>query len=608
MCGIAGSINFPLEVKRVQNQLKHRGPDEQTYWSGEGVQLLHTRLAIQELSEAGRQPMQQDEFIIVFNGEIYNHYELRKKYNLTCFSHSDTETLLHLFRKLGIQMLHELDGMFAFALYDTRQNLLWLVRDRAGEKPLYYYRENERLLFASELPVIREAVNPSIQDQRISNFLTVGYLLPDETPYDKVHELPGGHYLKWNVGNATGSIHAWWNVLDQYSKQQNGSEEDYLARLDDMLMQSVRRRITSSDLEVGTFLSGGIDSGLVTAMASKLSSSLKTFTVSFEGLYDEAPLAHHVATHLGTQHYPLSVSLDDLEKDLEKIFVNYGEPIMDDSIIPSYYVAREAKKHLTVILNGDAGDELFGGYRRYVPFRYGDFFKGWWKSLFRPAKAILPLPTDKMGNYNFLYRLISLAASKSDHVYFTATNDLLQDYVRNFSIQPDLNRYGLTLKEITKQNLSPLQQIMAADFKLLLSTTLLVKMDIATMAHSLEGRSPFLSNDLLDWAPGLPDQVKIKGTTTKYLLRKLASQYLPEDIIHQPKRGFEVPLKDWVDSRLKSIIFDYLSPNQAYVKKVMKASFIDDLLEKKVSMPAEQRAKVLFALLSVECWRRQVNS
>lgn len=607
MCGIAGAVNYNLPQQEVKRLLLHRGPDEQTHWDGGNVQFIHTRLAIQELSPAGRQPMHLGHLHLMFNGEIYNHFELRKKFGLKCSSHSDTETLLQLFRLKGASILHELDGMFAIAIYDEEARTLWLARDRAGEKPLYYYKKNDVLIFASELRVIHSTIRPAINSQRISNFLATGYLPGEETPYDDVYELPPGTFMKTDVTDMRSQVACWFDIGERYHENRNLGLAEALEETDYLLNQSVRRRLESSDLEVGAFLSGGIDSGLVTAIATRYNAKLKTFTVSFDGLYDEAPLARTVADRLGTDHHQLEIAFDRLDQDLEQIFANYGEPMMDDSIIPSYYVAKEARKHLTVVLNGDAGDELFGGYRRYVPFANYDFFKARGRKFSRLARSLMPVPADKMSGYNYLYRLVSLMASRPSHAYFAATNDLLHTY-QVFSVPPELEAYTGKIDTVRANGLSALKKIMLLDSTFLLPSILLVKMDIATMVNSLEGRSPFLSKELLELVPGLPDRLKVRRGRTKLLLRKLAKKYLPVEIVDQPKRGFEVPLRSWVDAKLKTIIHDHLTPGSAYVRSLLSPRFVDDLIANRaVEVNPEQRARVLFALLSVEIWKKSLT-
>jgi asparagine synthase (glutamine-hydrolysing) len=360
---------------------------------------------------------------------------------------------------------------------------------------------------------------------------------------------------------------------------------------------------------VGSFLSGGIDSGLVSAIAKKYNSTLKTFTVSFEGEYDEAPLAKLVAQKYETKHYEIRINFDNLVNDIEKILCNYGEPFFDSSAIPSYYVSREAKKHLTVILNGDGGDEIFGGYRRYVPFAKYDFFKPGLviKSAASLAKAVLPVPNNKKSKYNFAYRLADLASKNGLDTYLSATIDSfegLDKYLTGNNVI--LKAVKQDFERINDTPLSGLQKIMNLDFDNILAGNLLVKMDIATMAHSLEGRSPLLSKEILEYVPGIKDGYRIKGQQTKFLLRSLAQKYLPAELINQPKRGFEIPLKKWIDGQLKELIASYILPQSAYCNNFVQKGFVQDLWNRRIRTGDEKRAKMLWTLFALEVWYKKV--
>jgi asparagine synthase (glutamine-hydrolysing) len=402
----------------------------------------------------------------------------------------------------------------------------------------------------------------------------------------------------------------WWNINSLYQKSNDDNFETSLTKVDHLLHQSVKRRVESSDLEVGSFLSGGIDSGLVTAIASEYNHQLKTFTVSFAGEYDEAPLAKLVAQQYGTKHTEINISFNHLKDDVEQILCNYGEPFFDSSAIPSYYVSKEAKKYLTVVLNGDGADELFGGYRRYVPFAQYDFFKtnALVKNTALLAKNILPPSANKKSTYNYLHRLATLASKEKLDIYLSAGVDILEDYEHNLIAPPSdyLQMMRQDFDEITNTNMSGLSKLMNMDFNTTLFSDLLVKMDIASMAHSLEGRSPFLSKELLEYAPGMNDSFKIKGKTTKYLLRQLSKKYLPDTLVNQPKRGFEIPLKNWVENELNEIIFDYLSPANSISKHFIQEQFINGLLNNSIKISAEKRAKILWTLFSLEVWYKKV--
>lgn len=610
MCGLAGSVNFKLSYQTVNDAMLHRGPDEQAGFIVDNVDLYHLRLAILDIS-GGKQPMHLDgRYTIIFNGEIYNHNDVREKFGIKGHTSSDTETLLLLYRQMGAPMLEHLDGMFVFIIYDQQEKKLFIARDRAGKKPLYYYTDGTKVVFASELNCLKALLPLQMDEKNLYHYLRLGALYKKCTPYKNVFELGAGSYLTINTVSLDVKEQRWWNINKFYSQNCNDNFETALEKTDAMLNAGVKRRIESSDLEVGSFLSGGIDSGLVTAIASKYNNRLKTFTVSFSGEYDEAPLAKLVADKYKTHHSEINISFDNLVNDVEKIIANYGEPFFDDSAIPSYYVSAEAKKHLTVILNGDGADELFGGYRRYVPFAKHDFFKAntLIKNTASLTKKILPVSHNKKSKYNYLYRLASLASKNSLEIYLSAGVDIFEDYEK-YLLHPPKEYMKLLQNDfnvIAGSELSGLKKIMNIDFDTNLFCHLLVKMDIATMANSLEGRSPFLCKELLEYAPGLNDNFKINGSKTKYLLRQLAKKYLPAELINQPKRGFEIPLKNWVNNQLKEIIHEYVAAPDALNKQLVNERFTRSLLDNKVKIAAEKRAKLLWALFCMEVWYKKV--
>lgn len=606
MCGIAGSVHLPLDIPRLTRDLYHRGPDAQTTWTNQDLVLHHHRLAILDIA-SGNQPMHLEHLSIIFNGEIYNHEEVRARHGLSGKTHSDTETILLAFLKLGPACLHDFDGMFAFAIYDHRENRLFLARDRAGKKPLYYYEKDGRFAFASELNALQAQVKDAISDEAINHFLHYGAFHASATPYRIIRELPPGHFAWLNLSGGPLKTERWWQIGDSYNRPVTDSLPEAREKTDQLLHKAVKRRLDASDLEVGSFLSGGIDSGLVTAIAAGYKPGLKTFTVSFTGSYDEAPLAKLVADKYKTAHTEIKISFDDLSKDIEKILSNYGEPFYDDSAIPSYYVSREARKHLTVILNGDGSDEIFGGYRRYVPFTRYDFFR-------KPAiltaaaglaKKLIPVVHDKQTKLNYLYRLADLASQKGTGVYYSSTTDIFTGYEQFLQPLGAADPVAGLLQALNKSKHSGLQKMMEMDFNCILPDILLVKMDIATMAHSLEGRSPFLSKELLEYVPGLPDNHKVRGTTTKYLLRSLAEKYLPETLVGQPKRGFEVPLRQWVDNELKEMIAGYLQAADSYSRRFVEPAFINNLLNRKLNLSDEKRAKMLYTLFALDVWYKK---
>ncbi len=609
MCGIAGSINFKLDIPVLTKVLFHRGPDEQTTFEEHNLQLHHHRLSILDIA-CGKQPMHHEHLTIIFNGEIYNHRSVRSKLNLDCTTNSDTETILKAYIAKGPACLHEFDGMFALAIFDRNKNTLFLARDRAGKKPLYYFMEGDRFIFASELNSIRSQVSLQLNAQHLHNYVRMGYFHGSDTPYQNVWELPAGSYAYVSLHEPVVKITKWWDIFPVYQKRSADDLETALNNVNSILHEAVKSRIESSDLEVGSFLSGGIDSGIVTAIASQYNSSLKTFTVSFPGEYDEAPLARTVSEKYHTNHHEISVTFDHLLGDVEKILSNYGEPHYDESAIPSYYVSKEAKKHLTVILNGDGGDELFGGYRRYVPFAKIDFFRHapLRSKLFGALHSLLPNSQSKMGKLNYLKRMFFLGSRTGFDTYLAATTDIFEGYEKDALMQAWTPGDSLSseFEKVFQSELTGLQKLMLLDFNNILPSLLLVKMDIATMAHSLEGRSPLLSKMLLEYIPTLSDQLKINGTTTKHLLRKLAARYLPEQLITQPKRGFEPPLKHWIEHELHDMIGDYLTSGSALYPVFIRREFARNLFDKKMNVSPEKRAKMLWMIFSLEVWHRKV--
>jgi asparagine synthase (glutamine-hydrolysing) len=610
MCGIAGAVNFKINHAVVNQYMFHRGPDEQNGYTGGNVDFYHLRLSILDIG-AGKQPMHLDgRYTIIFNGEIYNHNEVRQQLNIVGNTSSDTETLLLLYRKYGEAMLDYLDGMFVFAIYDNAEKIIFIARDRAGKKPLYIYNDRQKIVFASELNCLKGLLPLQMKQENIYHYLRFGSFYKSLTPYKDVTELGAGSFAIINCATLEYNEKKWWDIGKFYQQRNTDTLAESLHKTDSYLHLAVKRRVESSDLEVGSFLSGGIDSGLVTAIASQYNNKLKTFTVSFEGEYDEAPLAKLVAEKYNTQHTEINISFSNLKDEVEQILCNYGEPFFDSSAIPSYYVSKEARKYLTVILNGDGADELFGGYRRYVPFARYDFFKP--NALLKVAalitKNLLPPSGDKKSNYNYLYRLASLASKSNLHVYLSAGVDIIEDFENNIIHPPADYLYQMQqdFNIVADSHISGLKKIMQLDFDTSLFNDLLVKMDIASMANSLEGRSPFLGKELLEYAPGIKDSFKIKGSTTKYLLRQLAKKYLPSALVGQPKRGFEIPLKDWVEHELKEIIYDYLSPENAISRQFVNPHFIDGLLDNAATISSEKRAKILWTLFSLEVWHKKV--
>jgi asparagine synthase (glutamine-hydrolysing) len=599
MCGIAGLINYRSDhLDIIIKTLFRRGPDSQNTYKYRNIHLIHTRLSIQDISQ-GSQPFHIGNYVIIFNGEIYNHLSLRSKVNNYRFkTQCDTETLLALFIEYGIDALNDCDGMFAFAIFDKKSNKLFLGRDRAGKKPLYFIKNNDSFIFASELNTMRASVNSlKIDASEIYAYIRNGFFNKKKTPYQGVFQVAPSYVYTVDLNSFVIERSCYFRYVDCYKKDKISNFDIALNRVDKCLHESVKHRLLSSDLEVGAFLSGGIDSSLIVAIASNYVDKLKTFTVKFEEGFDESQLAKLTAKKYKTNHTELSISMD-LKNDVENILLNYGEPFMDSSAIPSYYVSREAKKHVTVVLNGDGADELFGGYRRYVPAA-----NGWLKlaSNLTFLSSMLPIPHNKRSTYNYLYRMLKVSTKTGLDFYNSATNDIFEDVYR-FESNPTFSDMNQQILDINSENISELSKMLIMDFNFILPGDLLKKMDIATMANSLEGRSPFLSKSMLELAPTLNDKYKISGIKTKVILRELSKKYLSKELINQPKRGFEAPLKNWVEGDLRENIFDRINKD-CYSRQFIEWNFISKLLNNKLDVSSEKRAKMLWTLYSLEVWK-----
>jgi asparagine synthase (glutamine-hydrolysing) len=603
MCGIAGLINFDDSyINSVKNSLYHRGPDQQSHYHHKNLHLIHTRLSIQDIKN-GEQPLRIGKHIIVFNGEIYNHLELRRRLKTyTCKTLSDTETLLALYIEFGISALDMIDGMFAFIIYDIENHKLILGRDRLGKKPIYFYKNENKLFIASEIRAINDAM-PSLEvnESAITTYLRAGFFSPSSSPYKDLFEVTPGHIFEFDINSLKLKKTKYFDIADQYNSCSQSSIQESIIELDQILHKSIKDRLVSSDLDVGAFLSGGIDSSLIIAIASQYQKKIKTFTVKIEGAYDESNLAAITAKKFDTDHYELEVSMD-LKNDIVKILSNYGEPFMDSSAIPSYYISREAKKHVTVALNGDGADELFAGYRRYVPFAHN-----WvnYAKYFSTFGLLLPKSRNKMSNYNYFNRLLSMSSKNGLDQYLSSTTDIYED-IYKFGLNNEDQKIEKVISKIEGRELSSLSKRLILDANLLLPKDLLKKMDIATMSNSLEARSPFLSKYILEWAPKLPDNQKINGLKTKYILRELCKNYSLNEVYNQPKKGFEVPLSSWVENDLKEVIYDSLLSQNAYSKNFINKSFILNLLNEPKSFSREKRSKILWNLFSLEIWHNKV--
>jgi asparagine synthase (glutamine-hydrolysing) len=618
MCGIVGTARVGGVVDegllvRMRDTMIHRGPDDAGVWvAGDGrVGLAQRRLAIIDLSPGGHQPMADPATgcVVTFNGEIYNYRELRKQLEdlgETFRTRSDTEVLLACYRHWGTSCLERLNGMFAFGLYDPRTRVVLLARDRAGEKPLFYRASGDTIAFASELKALFE--DPSeprrLDPEALGFFLTYGYVPGERCLVAGVRKLPQGHALAFELGSGATRVWPYWELPEPQPSEKSPEELEH--DLEALLQDSVRLRLVA-DVPVGILLSGGVDSGLVTAMAARVAvGPVKTFTVSFpdQPTFDEAPRARLVAAHFGTVHSELVAEAPTLDL-LPRLAAHYDEPIGDASMLPTYLVSRLIRQHATVALGGDGGDELFGGYRHY----------GWierhaaWRrrlpetvrrGLAATAARMLPLGTRGRG---------FLLAGARDGSWSIANTAVQFDRVsRTRLLCANLRERttAATVPETWRGTLggktgSLLQQATRADFQSYLPDDVLVKVDRASMATSLEVRAPWLDPRIVEFAYGaVPDSMRSRGGGLKILPRRLAAKLLPKELGVARKRGFSVPLAAWFRGSFGRFVREILADadpelfEPAYLRRLVS--------DQRRGFVNEDR---LFALVMFELWRRR---
>ena len=585
MCGIIGSSE-----QFNDNNLKllsHRGPDNSGLFSDEKFSLGHVRLSIIDLS-AGNQPFQIGEKILVYNGEIYNFKELREEYQIECQTESDTELLLRLIIKIGlVRTLDIIDGMFAFVVYDLKSESLFGARDRCGEKP-FYYSTAVGFSFASEINALVSIIpNTTLNKTALTTYLEYGSMFQDYSPFNEINELPPGNYFIYNLKDKTLDVRRYWNSLNFLKKKQNISLSKAKEKLDKMLYSAVERNLINSDVGCGVFLSGGIDSSLVAYYASKIKPDITSYTVRFEHSNEEV-IAANTASYLGINNQIIDVGFDNVKNDLDNILSFYGSPFFDSSAIPSYYVAKAASCYEKVVLSGDGADELFGGYRRHIVSKHWNLFK--LLSLFGKSHM-----TNNMDKSQFSYRLARLSRIFSE---YDREKQLLRMSVDLFELG---NKIDLNLGDLKTK----LDEQIAFDFNYLLRDELLPKMDIASMRNSLEVRNPFLSKDLVEFGLSLPDDLKVRGLQTKYLLRSLAKDVFPGELHKLPKVGFEIPLAKWVNYDLRDqIISGVLSFEKEY-----SAEFgidLKNLVEKSnTHVYSYHDAKLIWTVYSLYRWLQE---
>ena len=624
MCGIAGFIDLwdSREARDQQERaaildrmcriIQHRGPDDQGVTVKPGVALGMRRLAIIDLV-SGNQPMSGEDgsVTIVFNGEIYNFQEIKPRLEARGHvfqTHSDTEAIVHAYEEFGPECLKDLRGMFAFAIWDDKARTLFVARDRAGKKPLYYTTTaNGTFVFGSELKALLEHpdVQRDLNPEGLDAYFTLGYVPDPLSIFQNIHKLPPGCYLTFKEGKV--AVRQYWDF--ELEPAESTREEDYLDELRLLLDESVRLRLIS-DVPLGAFLSGGIDSSTVVAlMARNMGQPVKTFSIGFhEDSYNELKYARVTAQKYGTDHHEFFVTPDICEV-VDDLAWHFDEPFADSSAIPTYMVSKLARDHVTVVLSGDGGDELFAGYTRYVVDRK----RGGFERLPKPLREGVMRP---------LSERLPHAAWGRNYLH-NVSLDPISRYLDSVSVFTNLNRRSLYTSDFARQlgpggyvaNLfnklvenvksdEPIDRLLYLDSKTYLPGDILTKVDRMSMAVSLEARAPLLDHKLIEFVTRVPAALKLAGLETKHLLKRAVRDLVPAEILNRPKQGFGVPIQEWINQQLRSRIHDTLSDARTKQRGYIDSHYVSVLLDEH-ERGRRDHSMSLWALVMLELWHRQ---
>lgn len=593
MCGILGytANSHHLAVSQTRScirHLAHRGPDAQGIFSEEQILLAHLRLSIIDLSTSANQPMHShcQRYVMVYNGEVYNYQEIAQqiKEQNPAFAprtQSDSEIILEAFATWHTDFVHKLNGMFAIAIWDRKEKSLYLFRDRIGIKPMYYFHKGGDLAFASELKALSK--HPEIKKhltlsgQALHLYLHLGYIPSPHSIYCEIHKFPAGHYGIFRRGEL--SLYPYWQPQDKILPGPGQKDpERALEQLRELICSSVKYRLIAH-VPYGTFLSGGIDSSLVTAIAQSLHTSpINTFSIGFwEQNFDESQYARQVARHLGTHHHEMRVSEKEAMQWIPDLTDIYGEPFADSSAIPTLLVSQMARKHVTVTLSGDGGDELFMGYGAYHwAHRLSAPYIPWVR---KAAELMLKTGPSRYKRAAKLFENPGKEFMKS-HI-FSQEQYLFSRKEIPELLHPAL-RCDFSLNEKIPMHLShltPREQQALFDLQYYLPDDLLVKVDRASMHFALETRVPLLDYRIVEWALNLHQSLKWKNGQTKYILKELLYQYVPQKIFDRPKRGFAIPLQKWLQSEMKDFAMDYLHEQMLQKTTILQPQKVQHLLD-----------------------------
>jgi len=624
MCGIAGFLDLFASrgltalddraeiLDRMCQIIRHRGPDDQGELLRPGVALGMRRLSIIDIA-GGRQPIFNEDgsLSIVFNGEIYNFLELKPELEAKGHvfkTNSDTEAIVHAYEEFGTNCVDHLRGMFAFAIWNEKSRTLFLARDRVGKKPLYYtITSHGTLVFGSELKSLLEhpEVQRELDPKALDAYLTLGYVPDPLSIFRNINKLPPGHYLTFSEAGL--KVTRYWDF--RFEPDTVRSEEDYLAELRELLDESVRLRLIS-DVPLGAFLSGGIDSSTVVAMMARhMGQPVKTFSIGFhEDSFNELKYARLTAQRFGTDHHEFFVT-PDICSIVDELVWHFDEPFADSSAIPTYMVSKLARDHVTVVLSGDGGDELFAGYTRYVVDRKREGFarlpKPLRENVMRPLSQRLPHAT---WGRNYLHNVSLDPISRyldSVSVFTSLNRNSL--YSADFKSKLGSTSYVSTLFNDLVNHVSTgesLDQLLYLDSKTYLPGDILTKVDRMSMAVSLEARAPLLDHKLIDFVTGIPAGLKLSGFETKYLLKKAVKDLVPSEILNRPKQGFGVPIQEWINQQLRSRVHETLTEPRSRQRGHLNVQYIDVLLNEH-ERGRRDHSMGLWALFMLELWHRQ---
>jgi asparagine synthase (glutamine-hydrolysing) len=624
MCGIVGFVSLKesavnREVLEKMNQaILHRGPDEDGFYVSESVALGMRRLAIIDLA-GGQQPIFNSDKTkaIVFNGEIYNFQELRadlEKLGHSFYTNCDTEVIVHLYERYGRDCVKYLRGMFAFAIWDEREKSLFLARDRVGKKPLLYsHQPNGALVFGSEFRALLQhpSISKEVDYEAIHHYLSYLCVPAPLTAFKQIRKLEPAHWLLWKNGEI--KTERYW--LPDFHRKIEITEAEAEEETLRLLREATKMRLIS-EVPLGAFLSGGVDSSTVVAlMAEESVEPVKTFSIGFEEQdFSELKYARQVAKHVGADHHEFIVKPNAIEI-LPILVEHYGEPYADSSSIATYYVSRETRKHVTVALNGDGGDESFAGYERYFAMRLAEKYHKipgiLRKGLIESAVKLFPASETRRSRARDLKRFLKAASLPKVERYFQWVSAIDREtknelYTEDFR-QNVLNSDSADFLEkwFAKSNGNGIvDATMLTDQMTYLPNDLLVKVDIASMANSLEARSPFLDHKVIEFAASLPEQIKLRGTETKYLLKKVASRIVPREVLYRKKMGFGVPLTHWFRNDLKDYLREVLLSDKAQKRGLIKSEIVSRMVQQHTAGERDYVSQ-LWTLLMLELWYRQ---